>query len=81
MECKGACTVAFGYLQVCFNRNIVECKVTRFYSCLTVGFRFNRNIVECKALKAKLTGMTKSGFNRNIVECKVSQVSLIPPLI
>ena len=55
---------------VCFNRNIVECKVAPAFFSVTYKDRFNRNIVECKAAEGYGGIYLGDGFNRNIVECK-----------
>ena len=54
----------------CFNRNIVECKVTNEDGYVVEYPGFNRNIVECKVFWRTCRYSAVGGFNRNIVECK-----------
>ena len=53
-----------------FNRNIVECKLSKEPAEPPPPLRFNRNIVECKCVSFEVGKNYDGGFNRNIVECK-----------
>ena len=58
-------------LRRCFNRDIVECKVTLSESGILYQDRFNRDIVECKDTQQNAGDRSDPCFNRDIVECKV----------
>ena len=59
--------------EIGINRNIVECKETRYFVSETFDSTgINRNIVECKGWWWTAYPWHRYSINRNIVECKVS---------
>ena len=58
---------------ICFNRNIMECKVNVFTIQMVVLIVLIETLWNVKTAGSGFFVETEVGFNRNIMECKVNQ--------
>ena len=62
---------------MCFNLNLLECKLQMKYDFEGLVAGFNLNLLECKSFYSLCYREFQKGFNLNLLECKFLRYSPI----